>query len=167
MKKLYVCAIVVKLLMLTSIEANAFTTAPFEEPGGGTTFFTPADTGSDFGFDNGTFFEPDRSGSLQRQTAFGQITSFFQTLIRRGFIEDCTDGGGGTNTATLEQWGTCCDMDTAPGSGISRWGNPDFNCHILYQGPPVDAPVGNGLLFLLAIAGLHFLILYFRRRAIA
>ena len=151
MKKLYVCAIVVKLLMFTSIEASAFTTAPFEEPGGGTTFFTP-DTGSDFGFDDGMFFEPDRSGNLQRQTAFGQIVGFFQSSLRR------SGACSGFTEAEFDLWDECCD-------GVA-W-DPAEDCDPANPPWVVDVPVANGLLFLLAIAGLHFVIVYFRRRTIA
>jgi len=148
MKRICICAIVVKLFMFISIEANAFTTAPFEEPGGGTTFFTPGG-GSDFGFDDGMFFEPDRSGNLQRQTAFGQIIDFFRSPIARS--------GACTGLPTIDEWGECCDAHGwAIAAGCETW-----------EGPPVDLPMGNGLLFLLAIAGLHFVIVYFRRRTIA
>ena len=149
MKRIYICAIVVKLLMFTSIEANAFTTAPFEEPGGGTTFFTPGG-GSDFGFDDGMFFEPDRSGNLQRQTAFGQIRNFFQSSIRRS---------GACSGFVDQAWVDCCDDH---GWDIAEDCDPDNP-----PGQVVDVPVGNGFLFLLAIAGLHFVIVYFRRKAIA
>ena len=163
MKKLYICALVVKLLVFTSVErVHAFSTAPFEEPGGGTTFFTP-DWGTTFGFDEGMFFEPDGSDDIQRPTAYGQIRSFFQTLlIRRS--NGCF--GFPNTTQGVTDWNNCCADD--------YWGIiPDEDLHSVGCDPlldnpglVVDGPIGNGLLFLLSIAALHFVIVYFRRKAV-
>ena len=158
MKNLFICALVVKLLLLTSVEkANAFSTAPFEEPGGGTSFFASFGGGSDFEYDDReVFFEPDRSGSLQRQTAFGQIRNFFQTslsLARSGV--NCEDAN---LFPDINAWFDCCEYHL--------W-MPQYNCDP--NNPPdfiVDGllPINNGLPFLIALALLHFAIVYFRRK---
>ena len=161
MKKLYICALVVKLLVFTSVERiHAFSTAPFEEPGGGTTFFTP-DWGTTFEFDEGMFFEPDGSGNLQRPTAYSQIRNFFRMPIM-GFGFDPSD----CRTATTEQeWNGCCD-DLAAEFGTPP---PGIGCDSTDTWESINdarLPIGNGLLFLLSIAALHFVIVYFRRKAV-
>ena len=153
MKNLFICALVVKLLLFTSVEkAYAFSTAPFEEPGGGTAFFTPGGV-SNFEHDDvgGTFFEPDRSGSLQQQTAFGQIRNFFQTsILRNGNSDPCY------GLPTPEDFRNCCAVMTGFSAQCDTgvW-DGDTN---------VDLPISNGLPFLIALALLHFAIVYFRRK---
>ena len=163
MKKLYICALVVKLLVFTSVErVHAFSTAPFEEPGGGT-FFTPG-WGTTFEFvDEGTFFEPDGSGNLQQPTAYSQIRNFFQTSIMRLGArsgDDCWD------SLTFADWEYCCDTLAGLNGGIAPEGQ---GCDSLDDWNTINdarAPIGNGLLFLLSIAALHFVIVYFRRKAV-
>ena len=90
----------------------------------------------------GTFFSPGNT-TPPSESSFGQIGSF-----QTGGVIGITPFGIG------------------PGPGPGG-GNPDTGGDggtIDNQGAINDLPIGNGLWFLFAIAGLHLLLLYFRRK---